>query len=321
MARNKDVSMPRTGRAAVASALRDYIVAGLHMGRLRGGDRLPSIRTLAAEHGVNERVVLAALRELASEGFIELRPRSGAYVVGPQPASGETLPHLAAWLVGMLVQARTRGLAPTQVAAFVRRGMETRRVRAACIECNADQLHLLCTELTEDHGYAAESTPLADLDAKDPPLKVRRADVLITTAFHADAVGRIAKRIGKPWIAVSLRPDLMRDLARYLRAGPVYWIATDPKFERKLRGMVSHMEGAANLRVLLVGRDSIDDVPAHAPTFVMTSARERLRPRFGASGGPGRPFHPPRQFSDESARELLTFVVRANIDALGGTPL
>lgn len=310
--------MPAKGRALVTNALRDRIVTGLHVGRLREGDRLPAIRALAEEFDVNERVVLGALRELAEEGFLELRPRSGAYLTGAHPASGESLPHLGTWLVGTLLQARARGLAPRQVSTFIRRGLETRRVRAACIECNADQLHLLCTELSDDHGYAADSTPLAELDPNELPVNVRRADVLVTTAFHADKVSRIAKRIGKPWIAVSLRPDVMRDVARHLREGPVYWIATDPKFERKLRGIVAGMEGAGNLRVLLLGRDPIDGIPADAPTFVMTSARERLRRRFGAHGGPGRPIHPPRQFSDESARELLTFIVRMNLEALRG---
>lgn len=308
--------MPRAGRAAVTSALRDRIVTGLHVGRLHEGDRLPAIRALAEEFGVNERVVLAALRELADEGFLELRPRSGAYVTGAHSTRHEGLPHLGAWLVTTLLQARARGLAPRHVSSFVRRNLETRRVRAACIECNVDQLHLLCTELTDDHGFLTDSTPLAELDPDNLPPSVRRADVLITTAFHADRVSRLAKRIGKPWIAVSLRPELMRDVARYLREGPVYWIATDPKFERKLRGIVASMEGAERLQVLLLGRDAIDAIPPDAPTFVMTSARERLRRKYGARGGPGRPIHPARQFSDESARELLAFVVRANIEAM-----
>ena len=137
--------MARIGREAVGSALRDRIVTGLHVGRLTGGERLPSTRSLAAEFGVNERVVLAALRALADEGFVELRPRSGAYVVPPHPAAGAGLPDLGAWLVTTLVQARARGLPPRELPEYARRCLETRRVRAACVECNDDQLHLLCS--------------------------------------------------------------------------------------------------------------------------------------------------------------------------------
>ena len=102
--------MGHTRRDMVAESLRDRIVTGLHVGRLSGGDRLPSTRALATEFGVNERVVLAALRTLADEGFVSLRPRSGAYVVPPHPTGGSALPDLGHWLVTMLLQARSRYL-------------------------------------------------------------------------------------------------------------------------------------------------------------------------------------------------------------------
>src|ERR687884_1361817 len=164
--------MTRMGRDAIADALRDRIITGLHVGRLTGGERLPTTRALAAEFGVNERVVLAALRTLADEGFVTLRRRSGAYVVPPHPTSGGALPDLGAWVVAMLVQARTRGLAPREVSEYVRRCLETRRVRAACIECNRDQLHLLCSELAGDHGYVTEGTEVEELAAPEPPSAV-----------------------------------------------------------------------------------------------------------------------------------------------------
>jgi GntR family transcriptional regulator len=304
------------GRDAVADTLRNRIVSGLHVGRLAGGERLPNTRALATELGVNQRVVMAALRTLAAEGFITLRPRSGAYVVPPHPAVGGSLPDLGAWLVTMLVQARARGLPPREVSEYVRRSLETRRVRAACIECNRDQLHLLCSELANDHGFVTESTELDELHDGELPLALRRADVLVTTLFHAAEVEAVAKRLAKPWIAVALRPDTMNDVARGLTEGPVYFIATDPRFEPKLRQMLSPLGPVNNLRVMLVGRDDLDTIPRDAPTFVMSSANEYLAERYGARGSPGRPMHAPRSFSDATARELLEFLVRANMAAL-----
>jgi hypothetical protein len=271
---------------------------------------------MAEEFDVNERVVLAALRALADEGFIELRPRSGAYVMPPHPASGASLPHLGAWLVSMLLQARTRGLPPRTFSEFVHRGMATRRLRAACVECNADQLHLLCDELANDHGYVSDGVPLDQLTAMEPPLALRRADLLVTTAFHADRVRRAATTLRKPWIAVSLRTDVVRDVGRHLRAGPLYYVATDPRFERKLRRMLADVGPMANLRVMVVGRDDLSEIPPGAPTFIMTSAADYVKKRYGVHGGPGIPIQPPRHFSDGSARELLTFLVRANLSAV-----
>jgi DNA-binding transcriptional regulator YhcF (GntR family) len=307
--------MVRVGRDTVVRELRDRIVAGIHVGRLRAGTRLPSVRTLAHQFDVNERVVLAALRELATDGFVDLRPRSGSYVAQLHGAAGTSLPDLGAWLVDVLVQARARGLAPRGLSEYVRSGMETRRIRAACVECNYDQLHLLCQELVDDHGIIAESTPLDQFRADDPPPSVRRADVLVTTAFHTDRVRKVAKQLGKPWIAVELRADMMRDVGQLLRAGVVYYIATDPRFEKKLRRMLAAVGPVENLRVLIVGRADLSDIPPNAPTFVMPSARQAVRKNFGPDGFPGRPIHPPRYFSDESARELLSFIVRTNMTA------
>ena len=307
--------MSRIRRVDVAESLRDRIVTGLHVGRLSGGDRLPPTRALAHELGVNERVVLAALRTLADEGFVELRPRSGAYVVPPHPTGGSALPDLGHWLVIMLLQARSRGLPPREVSEYVRRCLETRRVRAACIECNADQLHLLCSELAGDHGYISERADVRELSADEPPLSVRRSDLLVTTLFHANAVQKVAERLGKPWIAVALRREVMRDVGRYLQHGPVYYVATDPRFEKKLRRMLAPLGPVSNLRVMLVERDDLDAIPPDAPTYVMTSAREYVASRYADGAVPGRPIHPPRSFSDEAARELLTFIVRANMAA------
>ena len=301
----------------MAESLRDRIVTGLHVGRYAGGERLPATRALAAEFGVNERVVLAALRLLADDGFIELKPRSGAYVVPPHPAGEGSLPDLGAWLVNMLVQARARGLAPTQVSEYVRRCMETRRVRAACIECNRDHQHLLCSELADDHGYVVESAELDELDDADPPLALRRADVLVTTTFHAARVQAAAQRLRKPWITIALRPDVLDDVSRCLAEGPVYYVATDPRVEPKLRRMLRPIAPVKHLKVMLVGRDDLSSIPSDAPTFVMTSARQFVTERYGENAGPGKPmFHPPRSFSQGTAHELLAFLVHANMAAL-----
>ncbi len=59
-----------------ASAIR----AGILDGSLRPGDRLPSVRKLSDELGVNPATVVAAYRILTSEGLLQSRHGSGAFV-------------------------------------------------------------------------------------------------------------------------------------------------------------------------------------------------------------------------------------------------
>jgi DNA-binding FadR family transcriptional regulator len=68
----------RSGHAShnLAAAIRADITSG----RLPTGARLPSYRRLAEEHGVAQNTAQAAVRLLQSEGWVTIRPASGAYV-------------------------------------------------------------------------------------------------------------------------------------------------------------------------------------------------------------------------------------------------
>ncbi len=63
-------------------------------GRLGAGARLPATRLLGRELGLSRNTVLGAYEQLVSEGFIEMRHRSGAFVArdlpqAPQPAAAK----------------------------------------------------------------------------------------------------------------------------------------------------------------------------------------------------------------------------------------
>jgi DNA-binding transcriptional regulator YhcF (GntR family) len=69
----------------------EQIVRGLRAtllaGRFRPGDQLPSVRQLAVDLGVHHNTVAAAYRQLAEEGWLELRRGRGATVIErPVPA-------------------------------------------------------------------------------------------------------------------------------------------------------------------------------------------------------------------------------------------
>jgi DNA-binding transcriptional regulator YhcF (GntR family) len=69
----------------------EQIVRGLRAtllaGRFRPGDQLPSVRQLALDLGVHHNTVAGAYRQLAEEGWLELRRGHGATVIErPAPA-------------------------------------------------------------------------------------------------------------------------------------------------------------------------------------------------------------------------------------------
>ena len=68
--------------------IRDQIVLGVAQGRLAPGERLPSIRALAQEAGVNMMTVSKAYQLLRQEGYVVSDRRSGVCVAGSPPATG-----------------------------------------------------------------------------------------------------------------------------------------------------------------------------------------------------------------------------------------
>lgn len=60
--------------------LRDAIAASILEGRVRDGDPLPSVRSLAAEHGANPLTVAKAYQTFQDEGLILVRRGVGMFV-------------------------------------------------------------------------------------------------------------------------------------------------------------------------------------------------------------------------------------------------
>ncbi len=63
----------------------DAVRARIADGEFRPGDRLPSVRGLSDELGVNPATIVAAYRILTREGFVEARAGSGAFVAQSAP--------------------------------------------------------------------------------------------------------------------------------------------------------------------------------------------------------------------------------------------
>ena len=71
--------MPNDDRP-VYLRLRDSIAAGILEGRVRDGDPLPSVRSLAAEHGANPLTVAKAYQTFQDEGLIVVKRGVGMFV-------------------------------------------------------------------------------------------------------------------------------------------------------------------------------------------------------------------------------------------------
>lgn len=70
--------------------IRNQIVMGIANGNLKAGEKLPPIRTLASETGINTMTVNKAYQLLKQEGFIITDRRLGA-IINPERVTTKTI--------------------------------------------------------------------------------------------------------------------------------------------------------------------------------------------------------------------------------------
>jgi DNA-binding transcriptional regulator YhcF (GntR family) len=303
-------------RELIVDTLRSRVLRGLQAGTLVAGERLPASRELAAEFDVDYRLVIAAYKALASEGLVELRPRGGIYVAdaGAPRAGHPPLPE--AWLAEVLTEGIAREIPGPELHEWLRRSVETLRLRAVTITTTLDQGYGLCRELRDDFGLEADALLAEELrDAAESPLSLRRADLLVTTDAHAEQARALATELGRAAIVVQVRPELAGGEWALLLRRPVYAVVASEQFGEMLRRFFEGVPGIENLRILVLGRDDLEQIPAGAPTYVT----QRVRAELGDIRIPGRTLPAARTIAAESAREIFTFIVRSNVEAMSRT--
>jgi DNA-binding transcriptional regulator YhcF (GntR family) len=300
-------------KEAVAELLRGRILRGLHARALASGDRLPSARELGLEFEVDHRIVLAAYRELASEGLVELRQRGGIYVAQRDDA---LIPNPGVeWMIDTLIQGLGREVPIVAFHDWFRRAVATLRLHVTVVQGSRDQIAGMCRELREEYGL--EATGLDASELSDPTASLvadlRQSDLLVTTPGYETLVRRMGERVAVPVIIADVRPDLLGGDWRMLLRHPVYVVVDDARFVAVLEQFFSGVSTAKeNLHVLVAGRDDVAAIPPTAPVYVTRAAADALQ---GARVG-GRVVPPARVFSAQAARSLVSYIVRANLEAL-----
>jgi GntR family transcriptional regulator len=109
-----DVGSPTPPYEQIRSQIAAHVAGGL----LTPGDRLPTMRALAADLGVATGTVARAYGELEAAGLVASRRRTGTVVTGAAPGPAEDEVRRTA--TRLAVQAREAGLDGERVLAIVR---------------------------------------------------------------------------------------------------------------------------------------------------------------------------------------------------------
>ena len=94
--------------------LRNQIVIGISSGQLQAGEKLPTVRALAEESGINVMTVSKAYNLLKQEGYITTDRRKGAVVAPRQGAPAVKEETISALRLG-ISELRLAGMNKAQV--------------------------------------------------------------------------------------------------------------------------------------------------------------------------------------------------------------
>jgi len=290
--------------------IRNRIVGEMHLGHLRPGDRLPPVRELSRELDVDHRAVGAVFRALEAEGLVEVRGRAGAFVAQQERLGGELVEETATWLAGVLAEARRRRVGIPEFPDFVRSCTARVQLRCACIESNTDSGTAIAMELREEFGLEVVSVPAAAARHGGLPRELREADFLVTTAFHASEVRAAAEAAGKPFVLVTVHPEMAGIIERRVRTDGLTVIVADPEYGERFRSVYGEGRPESIRVVLADDRGAIARLDRSRPVLATRAVRLML-PDLDL------PLLLPRypSISPDSTRDIVELLIRLNMGA------
>ncbi|GLI84443.1 GntR family transcriptional regulator [Rossellomorea marisflavi] len=104
----------------IYAQVRNGIVEGIVRGELMPGDVLPSVRSFAADLGVNMHTVNKSYHELEDKGIIQIVPKSGAVILSPDEPTKERIDMIASSIRPLLAEALAVGMTEEQLQDMIR---------------------------------------------------------------------------------------------------------------------------------------------------------------------------------------------------------
>jgi PAS domain S-box-containing protein len=292
---------------SVYERLRTWIASGLHLGHLRPGSRLPSIRQVADAAGAEHRAVAAAYRTLAAEGLVEVRNRQGAFVAGNWEPAPPVLGETAEWLAGVLEGASGLRIRVPQLSDVVARWTTSARIRCACIESVEDERAALVAEMAGQWGMDAFAVApdRARADGRGAPEALHGAELIVTTAFLATEAHAAGRSLGVPVLVLAAGAEMVQAAEEVLAHGPLTAVVADPAYAARLR----FLRGSERLRVMLADdAAALSSLPASECVLLTPAARQRL-----GTEAPRMLVPLPSFVSRTPARTIASFLIQHNL--------
>ena len=117
-----------SGDKPIFMQLVDKITLDILTGKYSSGDRLPTVREISLDAGVNPNTVQRALSEAETTGLVEIRRGDGSYVTSDQNIINEAREKKVAELTNRFVSSlRSFGLSDSDMETIVKESIKKER--------------------------------------------------------------------------------------------------------------------------------------------------------------------------------------------------
>ncbi|MEH7385312.1 GntR family transcriptional regulator [Bacillus sp. JJ1521] len=97
----------------------NQIIVGIAKGSIQPGESLPSVRTFAADLGINMHTVNKSYHQLENKGMIRIVPKSGAIISSPQDFTESSFERLKDDYRLLIAESLVVGMSSEQIQELV----------------------------------------------------------------------------------------------------------------------------------------------------------------------------------------------------------
>lgn len=212
--------------------IKGQLLSAIYCGKIKGGDRLPSIRELAVDLEVNYKTIRRVYLQLSQEGYVELVKGSGAFL---KKRSGEdTYEQMRRHAIFRLlreVSEKARGLGMSQerfasIFLSYSTGTNLRTLKLGVVD-HEEEAYIFSRELRM--RLAADVSAVTLGQEQESRRELEEADYLLTTSYHMDEVRALAEELGKEFVEIKPSHEIYTEILHAARHQNIAIVIKDEK--------------------------------------------------------------------------------------------
>ena len=214
--------------------IKGQLLSAIYCGKIEEGDRLPSIREVAEDLGVNYKTIRKIYLRLAEEGYVEIVKGSGAFLRTRSGEGGyEQMRRAAIFKLLREVEQKAVSLGlPAEkflpLFESYTSGRNLKQLHLAVVD-HAEEAFIFSRELKMRLGAKTSSVSLGQVQTNGASKLFEDCDYFLTTSWHMEEVKPLAERYGKPVVEIKPSHEIYREILKAAQSRNVAIVIQDEK--------------------------------------------------------------------------------------------